>query len=460
MTRRLVHLALLAALAACGKTGTTPPCAGGSVECAGTCVNLASDGMNCGACGTACAAGQACAAGACVLSCQAGLTSCAGACTDTRTDRANCGACGSVCPSGQVCSSGTCALTCQAELTSCAGRCVDLGSDEANCGACGAACASGTACSAGTCVTSCPAGEVACGGRCVDPSSDPTFCGAGPDCSGGVTCGANAACAQGACYSLCPAGRLACGDACADPLTDPTHCGAFGACTGSSAGVACPAGETCADGACACVWTPVSSATLGTAPTGAVVRSGAAGQGPATVYGRTAWLQSADWNVLLVPHGLAAGDDVFAVEADVYVPAATSNYRYAAMAPFTTSGTAAGTLGVCQFMGGIYGALYERPGPSATVEWWNTSVCDWTRLASQPTESRAGAWHRLRVEGVRSTCRYRLLLDGTVLGTSTAACDPGGGYLSLFGGGLGQQGLVAWSNLAVYRGSSSASCIP
>jgi hypothetical protein len=196
---------------------------------------------------------------------------------------------------------------------------------------------------------------------------------------------------------------------------------------------------------------------LDTTPAGAVVR----GSGSvAAVYGRTAWYQASDWNVLLVPHGLTASEAVFAVEADVYIPAVVTSYRYGAIAPFTTSATASGSLGTCQFMGGLYGSLYARSGAGSTVEWWNTTVCAWSILASQSlSPSPVGAWHRLRIEGVRTNCRYRLLLDGQLLSTSTASCDPGGTYLSLFGGALGQAGQVAWSNLAVYKGSATA-CIP
>ncbi len=43
-----------------------PDCAAGTIRCAGRCIDVRSDVMNCGACGNVCAAGQACANGVCV----------------------------------------------------------------------------------------------------------------------------------------------------------------------------------------------------------------------------------------------------------------------------------------------------------------------------------------------------------------------------------------------------------
>jgi hypothetical protein len=60
-----------------------PACPGGQTCCGTTCVNLTTDAMNCGACGTACSAGA-----------QPGC--CAGACVDL-VSNTNCGACGRDC---------------------------------------------------------------------------------------------------------------------------------------------------------------------------------------------------------------------------------------------------------------------------------------------------------------------------------------------------------------------------
>ena len=48
------------------------PCGAGLLACGGACVDPGQDPANCGACGTACAAGQVCDVGECATSCSAG----------------------------------------------------------------------------------------------------------------------------------------------------------------------------------------------------------------------------------------------------------------------------------------------------------------------------------------------------------------------------------------------------
>ena len=85
------------------------------------------------------------------VDCPKAFKVCGQICVDTATDVANCGACGTACAAGQVCSAGTCATTCQAGLNVCGGSCRDLQTDAANCGACGTACILGQSCIAGVC---------------------------------------------------------------------------------------------------------------------------------------------------------------------------------------------------------------------------------------------------------------------------------------------------------------------
>ena len=133
--------------------------AGGCVapkkQCGDSCVDTAKDALNCGACGTACAAGEVCDAGKCALFCSGGTTTCGTSCVDIKKDHdnnANCGGCGSSCASGQICQNGACTLTCQSGLTNCSNQCVNLQNNNANCGACGNACAGNQACVGGGCV--------------------------------------------------------------------------------------------------------------------------------------------------------------------------------------------------------------------------------------------------------------------------------------------------------------------
>jgi hypothetical protein len=77
------------------------------------CRDLNTDTANCGSCGRACAAGQVCSGGSCVVSCGAGLTNCGGTCRDTQTDANHCGACGTACTFANgvgACVAGRCQL--------------------------------------------------------------------------------------------------------------------------------------------------------------------------------------------------------------------------------------------------------------------------------------------------------------------------------------------------------------
>ncbi|MCB9611908.1 MAG: hypothetical protein H6722_05565 [Sandaracinus sp.] len=82
------------------RCGSGPPCTGTRLCCGGSCVDISSDVVHCGACGRACGGTDAC---------------CSGVCINTRTNFDNCGGCGRACD-GDVadgCSAGSC--TCRGE---------------------------------------------------------------------------------------------------------------------------------------------------------------------------------------------------------------------------------------------------------------------------------------------------------------------------------------------------------
>jgi hypothetical protein len=93
-----------------------PQCrAGEGFPCNGLCFNPQIDPSNCGACGTACLAGQSCQSGVCTAAgCSAGFTACAvpgvvgTACANLQTDTRNCGGCGINCAFSETCSAGVC----------------------------------------------------------------------------------------------------------------------------------------------------------------------------------------------------------------------------------------------------------------------------------------------------------------------------------------------------------------
>lgn len=188
-------------------------------NCGGVCRDVASDSLNCGACGNACSAGEVCSAGVCTPTCGAGLVNCSGVCRDLGTDRLNCGACGRTCAAGQVCSGGSCVVSCGGGLVNCGGVCRDLGSDRLNCGTCGRSCDDGQVCNGGACVVSCGGGLRNCGGICRDLASDRANCGA---C--GRSCGPGQICSGGTCILSCPPGQVVCGSECVDGTSNV--CGA------------------------------------------------------------------------------------------------------------------------------------------------------------------------------------------------------------------------------------------
>lgn len=84
-----------------------PVCDLGELACGGGCVRADRDPAHCGACGSACAAGELCVAGACGASCPAPLASCSALCVDTESDPDHCGGCGVRCDTG-LCIEGAC----------------------------------------------------------------------------------------------------------------------------------------------------------------------------------------------------------------------------------------------------------------------------------------------------------------------------------------------------------------
>jgi hypothetical protein len=233
-------LALLVLALGCGGggggNGDGGACPTGQLLCDGVCTNPKLDPQHCGGCTTACAAGEVCASGACVVACPVGLTSCGGGCTNTAYDPQHCGDCATACAAGEVCAAGACGVACPAGFTDCSGACVDVNRDELHCGNCTTSCNTGETCAAGSCMLICPPGQTNCSGACTNTATDPKHCGSCPN-----ACDAGEVCVNGACASFCSAGTTWCTDTCADLTRDRNHCGACGtACAGT---LTCTAGR-------------------------------------------------------------------------------------------------------------------------------------------------------------------------------------------------------------------------
>jgi hypothetical protein len=215
----------------CGCPKATPD------ECGDKCTSLDTDALNCGKCGTQCALGQACQKGECVCDDFVKPDYCEGVgCLDLSSDNSNCGSCENSCDLGRSCSSGKCVCPAGGPQGFCPDvGCLDLATDAKNCGSCGNACDAGQSCVAGKCA--CPAGQSTCDGTCVDLATDEQNCG---EC--GVSCPMGQACVSGAC-GCNGASITACGEACADLGNDLDNCG--------TCGNACADGEHC-NGKCEC----------------------------------------------------------------------------------------------------------------------------------------------------------------------------------------------------------------
>jgi hypothetical protein len=416
---------LASVLAACsGSTSVQSQCLGASTNCSGTCVELASDNLNCGTCGIACAAGKVCSAGACAETCSTGTTACPAASPTF---------------------------------------CADTSKDASNCGACGTACGAGLVCSNSSCVASCPLSEYACGGKCIDPQNDPNYCGAASNCSGGAVCGPSSACYRGLCEPLCATGQVMCNGTCIDPQADQTYCGASGYCTGATAGAMCSAAQTCIAGGCTpppCSWTVAENYSLTSLPPGSEIRRGAIPDaGIALAYGRTAFVVTSDWGLLRIPTSLA-GEAAFATEVDVFIPASAAVVRIAGTTVFSdwASNPSQRAHGAIHYLRSNPPSetLYQRAIYSAGSNcdgWMGSSPSCANLPLSKAVPSYEGSWHTLRVEGVRASCFLKTYLDGVLIDTYSGACDLTGTNFILEG-----HGGVAFSNHKVFRGDLS-SCV-
>lgn len=236
--------------------------------CNGKCTDVTQDGLNCGTCGTACAAGSLCLSrgfggSACTPNAPSTCAFCQPGqfCVNNQCQAASCGNG----PSGMLCltSNLKVGMCCSTGFSS---TCADAFSDSSNCGGCGVVCPSGS-CVLGVCQTggpTCNRGDlgrfcdvdagisnVCCqGAGCVNRQADNNNCGT---CN--AKCGAGLTCLTGTCLAqTCTAatqnsgcvgdggvGRC-CASSCADLKVDAINCG--------SCGRLCAVGESCANSVC------------------------------------------------------------------------------------------------------------------------------------------------------------------------------------------------------------------
>ena len=187
-----IGLILILFALGCAKSsggGGNNSCGSGQMPCNGTCVDVQSDGQNCGTCGLACDTGTVCQAGTCV--CAVGYVSCSGQCVQSTP--AHCGSSCAVCSDGQVCDNGQCSSSCSGGGVMCSDMSCSSNTDSGHCGSSCAVCPTGGACTNGTCGCT-VAGQQNCSGTCLDTSSSTSNCG-----TCGHACGAGQTCDNGTC---------------------------------------------------------------------------------------------------------------------------------------------------------------------------------------------------------------------------------------------------------------------
>jgi hypothetical protein len=257
---------------------------GGLECCDGACVDLKTNGDNCGKCGNGCfspgVATSSCEAGSCKIGCSAGRGDCdllasTGCETFLTNDVNNCGACGKICLFANAdakCDAGACAIqACKTGFADCdldpSNGCeINLDNDPAHCGDCATPCTPKPnvepSCVARACIGGpCKAGFSDCDGNAangceVDLFGDANNCGAcGKACPSlpfASTSCSGATCAIGSCDT----GHGDCDHSVwsgceADFATNVRNCGACGnVCPAVPHGVAGCAADKCGVGAC------------------------------------------------------------------------------------------------------------------------------------------------------------------------------------------------------------------
>ncbi len=174
--------------------------------------------------------------------------------------------------------------------------------------------------------------------------------------------------------------------------------------------------------------------------------------------GRGAWRQGSDWNQVFLPAqrpGPPDRPDVFAIEANFFAPPSA---EYQVSASLHAYGDPGGPMDytASDIHHGRAISLVETPQGAVTFE-WGVSGLNTHRMVTQGTLPTrfTGRWHKLRIEGSRSRCWARALLDGAPLVVEVGHCDFEGADTILGSGGESYRSAnVLWREYRVWEGEA------
>jgi hypothetical protein len=200
-----------------------------------------------------------------------------------------------------------------------------------------------------------------------------------------------------------------------------------------------------------CSWRLLRDLSLEARPAGSVARNGLyQGQAAGLVEGRAVWYQRSDWNQLFIPLD-APLPDVFSVQAEFRSPPADGHAHDVRFMIFTDPG-GPDASDVAHGRGIV---LRAEPGRPPVFEWGRTDglhAREVTYKGVLPAPF-SGAWRTLQVEGSRSGCWLRVLLDGAPILAATGECDLVGRHLMLGAAAAPWRAAnVAWSAVRVFSG--------
>jgi hypothetical protein len=204
----------------------------------------------------------------------------------------------------------------------------------------------------------------------------------------------------------------------------------------------------------ACKWVLRKRVELDALPEGAITRNGAmGGQGVAEVAGRKAWQVTSDWGQLILPLDLDPSVDVFAVEAEFFLPPEAGWMRGVGLGVFNAF-RADGKVGILDRGVGL--VIAKEPGKPPYYDWYepDDAKVNIKGFVRDLNGTITGEWHTLRIEGSRSQRWARGLLDGRAIVFGYGDIDFTGTKI-LLGVGYGSVNPedAAWSNLRIFTGT-------